>query len=156
EGHRRDDRITEIRIRGMRALADVRLPLGGLTVLIGENGSGKSTLVEALVLLRRAAYPGSFVDDRLAPFHGGLDPLPRVGERALSLGVRVEGAGPPIEYAFALSRRGSVTILSEERLDVWESGGSGEPVGIITRTESDCRYFDRRALTATSLDTQPG
>ena len=54
------------------ALAGVRLRLDGLTVLIGENGSGKSTLIEAFELLHRAAAPGNFVNDQLAPFHGGL------------------------------------------------------------------------------------
>jgi predicted ATPase len=43
-----NDRITEIHVRGMRTLADVKLSLGGLTVLIGDNGSGKSSLIEAL------------------------------------------------------------------------------------------------------------
>jgi predicted ATPase len=40
------DRITELRVQGVRTLADVRLRLDGLTVLIGDNGSGKSTLIE--------------------------------------------------------------------------------------------------------------
>src|ERR1700691_2399512 len=87
------DRITEVRIQGMRALADVRLPLGGLTVLIGENRSGKRTNIEPLEVLRRVALPGKFVVDQLIPFHGGLDALLRSGEKTLRLGARIEGGG---------------------------------------------------------------
>lgn len=47
-----EDRVTWMRVRGMRSLADVELDLRGLTVLIGENGSGKSTILEAVELLR--------------------------------------------------------------------------------------------------------
>ena len=41
-------KLLEIRVRGLRTLADVSLTFGGLTVLIGDNGTGKSTLLEAL------------------------------------------------------------------------------------------------------------
>lgn len=40
------DRITQLRVKGLRTLADVTLPLGELTVLIGENGVGKSSVEE--------------------------------------------------------------------------------------------------------------
>ena len=47
----RPDRVTEIHIRGLRTLQDVRLKLGPLTVLIGDNGAGKSSVAEACALL---------------------------------------------------------------------------------------------------------
>lgn len=46
--------VEMMRIRGLRTLADVTLPLRGLTVLIGDNGSGKSSILEAF----RIARPG--------------------------------------------------------------------------------------------------
>jgi hypothetical protein len=45
-------RLVELRIRGLRTLADVTLQLGGLTVLIGDNGTGKSSILEALRIAR--------------------------------------------------------------------------------------------------------
>jgi recombinational DNA repair ATPase RecF len=51
--------ITELRIYGLRTLADVRLSLRDLTVLIGGNGSGKSSIIEACELLRKARAPTS-------------------------------------------------------------------------------------------------
>lgn len=44
--------ITELRVRDLATVADVRLELGdGLNVLTGETGAGKSMLVDALALL---------------------------------------------------------------------------------------------------------
>jgi predicted ATPase len=106
-------RITEITVKGMRSLADVRLRLDGLTVLIGDNGSGKSSLIEACELLRRVANP-SFVED-LNRIHGGVRSLLRFGASQLELGIRfVETC--MYEYSFALGENG--TILAE-RLDYW-------------------------------------
>lgn len=45
-------RLAELRIRGLRTLADVTLSLGGVTVLIGDNGAGKSSILEALRIAR--------------------------------------------------------------------------------------------------------
>ncbi len=46
--------IDELRLAGFRALADTRLELGDITVLIGRNGAGKSTLIDALEFVRDA------------------------------------------------------------------------------------------------------
>ena len=82
------DRIVELRVKGLRSIADVRLKIGGLTVLIGENGAGKSTLIEALELVRKAAAP-SYVHNLST--HGGLPLLLREGASELELGLRIEG-----------------------------------------------------------------
>lgn len=60
-------RIIEARIQGLRSLADVTVPLDGLTVLIGDNGAGKSSILEALRITRLAA--GSGFMDRLSREH---------------------------------------------------------------------------------------
>lgn len=112
------DRITQLRIRGMRAIEDVTLDLRGLTVLIGDNGSGKSTLLEALELLRQAAKPIDYVSDIVVRGHGGLHNLLRHGARELKLGVTVEGAGPKLEYDFAIANVGAAPAVVGERLAI--------------------------------------
>ena len=47
--------ISTLAVAGYRSLRDVRLHLGGLTVVTGANGSGKSNLYRALRLLADCA-----------------------------------------------------------------------------------------------------
>ena len=47
--------LTACEIAGYRSLRAVRLPLGPVSVLLGENGAGKTNLLRALELLQAAA-----------------------------------------------------------------------------------------------------
>jgi predicted ATPase len=124
------DRITELRVQGVRTLADVRLRLDGLTVLIGDNGSGKSTVIEVLEVLRKAAH----VEDFLAALnqaHGGLPLLLRVGASEMTIGVTVEGDGPALDYSFtAVAEGGRLAIVRE---DVGPTDGDTAMVGGFRR-----------------------
>lgn len=44
-------KLAEIKIENFRGVRSLHLPLGGLTVLIGENNTGKSTVLEAIRLV---------------------------------------------------------------------------------------------------------
>ena len=46
--------ISEISIKNFKSIEELTLPLGRVTVLIGENGSGKSNMLEALAMLGAA------------------------------------------------------------------------------------------------------
>jgi predicted ATPase len=101
-----NNRITQIRVQGLRTLADVTLDLDGLTVLIGDNGSGKSSLIEACEILRRAA--GENFADELQQIHGGAAALFRFGATQLKLSVRVQVQASTLEYSFAIREGGHV------------------------------------------------
>lgn len=109
------DRVTKIRIEGLRAIADATFELDGLTVLIGDNGTGKSTVLEALELVRKAATPSDFTNDVLR-VHGGLRELMTRGADKLRLTVTVHAPGVGhLVYAFAVGLQGtSETIISED------------------------------------------
>lgn len=88
------DRITQIRIRGLRVIEDITLDLDGLMVLIGDNGSGKSTILDAFEILRLAAMPGlKFTQDILHAKFGPVTHLIRAGSSELALGVVIAGQG---------------------------------------------------------------
>lgn len=143
-----DAKITEVRIEGMRALADVRLELGGLTVLIGENGSGKSSIIEACELLRRAG--GS---EFMAAFynpHGGTFSLLRDGARRIHLGVTLlaplPGESPtPIEYGVSLAPDKAGAMITEEQLLVRYPGHEA-PLAVIERDNRIARFHGGAGL----------
>jgi predicted ATPase len=138
-----DHRITEIRVQGMRTLADVTLKLDGLTVLIGDNGSGKSTLIEACELLRRAG--GENFAEEFQQIHGGAAALFRFGAGELKLGIRVDVRSSwLLEYTFAIHEDG--TIKSEWLGVVYPPDEDGHesielPETILKRTGTAFEYL---------------
>lgn len=100
------NRITSIRVQGLRSLADVTLNLDGLTVLIGHNGSGKSSLIEVCEILRRMA--GENFLDELQQIHGGFSSLVRIGQIAISFLVYMQIEGQDFLYNVVLDSSGRV------------------------------------------------
>lgn len=45
-------RLTRLRVKNFRSIADIDIPLSPLTVLVGPNGSGKSNVVDVLRFVR--------------------------------------------------------------------------------------------------------
>lgn len=148
------DRITRLTVHGVRTLANVDLSLDGLTVLIGENGSGKSTLVELCEVLRLAASP-SFMD-QLYQYHGGPGALLRLGSSRMRIGVRIEGGGDPIDYAFELEQVAPNRIaVSDESLELPASPSQGSSRLIIVRNKASGRVFDSsRGYVDVAVDDQ--
>lgn len=131
------DRITEIRIKGMRSLEDVTLKLDGLTVLIGENGSGKSTIVEACELLSkigRNAFQSVFFQR-----HGGMNALLRHGATSVVLGFDMEIRGEAIAYDLEVAQDGPNVLIAAERLT--KSAG-GETQVLLHRDRSGSKVTD--------------
>lgn len=137
------NRITQIRVQGLRTLADVTLPLDGLKVLIGDNGSGKSSLIEACEILRRAA--GESFTDEFQQIHGGAAGLFRFGATQLKLSVLLDIGGLTLEYSFAIRDGGFIDsewlgIVYPEFDD--ENPASREPPkDLLTRNGDSFTYF---------------
>ena len=82
--------ITRLAIAGYRSLRDVRLAMGGLTLVTGANGSGKSSLYRGLRLLADVAQ-GRIIASLAA--EGGLASTLWAGPETPSRGMR-EGRDP--------------------------------------------------------------
>ncbi|MEX1368629.1 MAG: AAA family ATPase [Nannocystaceae bacterium] len=126
------DRITQLRIRGLRAIDDVTLDLRGLTVLVGDNGTGKSTILEALEILRQGAKSLDFVTDVLVKGHGGLRGLLRRGSDELRLGVTIEGPDRIAKYDLVVAAAGTSAEVVQERLE-WEQPVGQAPSYVLER-----------------------
>lgn len=138
------DRIASVRIEGLRAIDKLELELDGLTVLIGENGTGKSTVLEALEILAKASKGGGFVRDWLAPHHGSFKDLLRIGSSEMTLGVRIEGDGPRLDYSFTLAptKGGVWAEISGEHLVVFDDPAAVTALHAVDRQGRLCQVFD--------------
>lgn len=97
--------IKSISISGLRTLDQFTLPLGGLTVLIGENGCGKSSVIEAFELLRRLTNAEFF--GNYSKIHGGDSLMLRHGSQEIRLLVEFAKADDwEATYDVALSNQG--------------------------------------------------
>lgn len=149
-------RITEIRISGMRTLAEVRLKLNGLTILIGDNGTGKSSLIEAIELLRVSAQ--SNFTERFVSTHGGLRALLRAGAQRLALGLKVEEDGEaasPLNYSFSIAYEGESVVVERETLDVGPLPGKETALHVIQRDRSRAKIFDQTQGALVDAPTVP-
>ena len=115
------DRITAIRVRGLRSLADVELDLSSLTVLVGPNGAGKSSIVEACELLRKAGSEPDFME-KVASAHGGAFALARWRADKIELAVEIDGPAGRLRYELELLHRAPYLELHRERLDRYADG----------------------------------
>jgi predicted ATPase len=131
-----NDRVTEIRVEGLRCLERVRLRLDGLTVLIGDNGTGKSALVEACEILRRVSRASNFLAD-LSTIHQGLGSLLRYGAGELRLGTTITGPDGMLEYDLELAFEGDHPVISSERL---AAGPSGKLTTLLERTRTSLSF----------------
>lgn len=116
--------MTELRIEGLRTIEALRLPLRGMTVLIGDNGGGKSSVIEALELLRKVGA-GTFKNDFFA-IHDGPSLLRHDSQR-LRLGVTIEGESR-LFYDLVVALRGVNVEIEQESLREEREGSHGRDI----------------------------
>lgn len=79
-------RLTRLRVKNFRSIADIDIPLSPLTVLVGPNGSGKSNVVDALRFVRDVFARGL---DQAVMDREGMGVIQRWGteEEGITIGV---------------------------------------------------------------------
>ena len=113
-------RLTKLKVTEFRSLADVNIPLGPLTVLVGPNGSGKTNVLN---VLRFLASTVRFDLARAIDEWSGFEFIKRQGlNKARNVVLRVSGL--LTEHA------------SHSALDVYELKFSQDASGTLTRRES--------------------
>lgn len=129
-------RIVAIHASGLRTIEHLDLPLGPLTVLIGENGAGKSTIVELTHMLRAAARP-EFVT-ALHTIHGGMLALLRVGATSLTVGATVAvEQNQLLKYEVVILNENGGAVIHGESLR--DSDGAS----IFERDRNEIRFKDQ-------------
>lgn len=154
------DRITEVRIKGFKAISDISLKLDGLTVLIGDNGSGKSTILEALEIIGKAPQ-AQFVSEVISRLHGGLDSLLRSKESEFQISVVIRGENKPqIEYTLGIGKEGNYPTITREYLTVEEDDAENSevkhPIFLVLRDRLRCQFLDEQTENFSELDCSPG
>ena len=80
-------RLTRLRVKNFRSIADIDIPLSPLTVLVGPNGSGKSNVVDALRFVRDVFARGL---DQAVMDREGMGVIQRWGTEGIEIGITVE------------------------------------------------------------------
>lgn len=80
-------RLTRLRVKNFRSIADIDIPLSPLTVLVGPNGSGKSNVVDALRFVRDVFARGL---DQAVMDREGMGVIQRWGTEGITIGVTIE------------------------------------------------------------------
>lgn len=135
-------RFDHINIEGYRRIANLRLSLKSLNVVIGANGSGKTSLLEAISLLSASAsgkMADSFTD--LGGFNAIRTNLTAYASQAIRFSLRqTTETEMPLEYEILVQPKGVDYLISEESL--FQDRGQPNPFLHLTASRGSIQYFD--------------
>jgi predicted ATPase len=143
-------RLTRLRVKNFRSIADIDIPLSPLTVLVGPNGSGKSNVVDALRFVRDVFARGL---DQAVMDREGMGVIQRWGTEGIEIGIEIflaeskkvvfvkgeKGINAKretvparnISYSFAINEQeNGVLLISEENLLIITHDGETPPLEI--------------------------
>lgn len=132
-------KLKSIEISGMRSIANAKLELDGLTVLIGENGSGKSTILEAFEILRRCTE--SHFLDAIHLIHGGVRGLLGSVAHSLQISAEIGDTQHKFIYRIALEERDGFFVISKEELNQVFNDSSTKPLTRFRRSRAEAMMF---------------
>jgi predicted ATPase len=133
-------RFGQLTIQGFRRLADVRLSLRPLSVMIGANGAGKTSVLDVLSLLASSAQ--GKLSSSLSDLSGLANILTYDKADELGLGITMEVPDQkPIEYSLWLRPQGLAHAIREEVLSQ-KRKPKPPPMFHINSHERDIKYFD--------------
>ncbi len=95
------NRLTRLKVRNFRSLADVNVTLGPLNVLFGPNGAGKSTLLDAIWFIRECSERG--VDEASSARNHGIGARWFGSDDDAPITIRLETAALSYEIMFGYS-----------------------------------------------------
>ena len=133
-------RFQEISIKGFRRLADVKLELRPLSVMIGANGIGKTSMLDVLSLLASSAQ-GS-LNSAISEL-GGLAALMTYDHAdGLELGISMEVQNyEPLLYLVRIKPQGPSYVIEEETLSQIRQAGR-EPFKHIDSHGTNVQYYE--------------
>jgi predicted ATPase len=133
-------RFGQLTIQGFRRLADARLSLRPLSVMIGANGAGKTSVLDVLSLLASSAQ--GKLSSSLSDLSGLANILTYDKAEELGLGITMEVPGyKPIEYSLWLRPQGLAHAIREEVLSQ-KRKPNASPFLHINSYERDVKYYD--------------
>jgi predicted ATPase len=133
-------RFGQLTIQGFRRLADGRLSLRPLSVMIGANGAGKTSVLDVLSLLASSAQ--GKLSSSLSDLSGLANILTYDKAEELGLGITMEVPGyKPIEYSLWLRPQGLAHAIREEVLSQ-KRKPNASPFLHINSCERDVKYYD--------------
>jgi predicted ATPase len=157
--------VTRIRAKNFRSLADVDVPLGPFTVLIGPNGSGKTNLLRVLQFLATTARVD--LEEAIRQW-GGFEHVQRQFDGLGSVELKIDGQiteystrERPDEYTLIIQDESATGLWRFEVLDFNENDGrrrvGSVPQGTLTIKWDETGEIGRKLASAqtTALATLP-
>ena len=147
-------KLKSIEISGMRSIANAKLELDGLTILIGENGSGKSTILEAFEILRRCTE-SNFLD-AIHRIHGGVRGLLGNGASSLEIAAEISDAQHKFFYRIELEEREGFLVIANEVLEQQDTTGQTKSLIRFRRTRTEAMVIFADPKSAQSVGFEQG